>query len=58
MCHRYTSLSLYQEEPSRSPMLATINAAGYDDMLGGGTLDILHKVNVLDGLRSREIRAA
>jgi hypothetical protein len=52
--HRYMSLSLYQDEPSRLPILATAIATWYVELaqrsyihvLGGGALEILHKINV------------
>jgi hypothetical protein len=31
ICHRYMSLSLYQGEPSRLPILATTIATWYDE---------------------------
>jgi hypothetical protein len=32
ICHRYMSLSLYQDEPSRLPILATVIATWYDEL--------------------------
>jgi hypothetical protein len=32
LCHRYMSLPLYQDEPSRLPMLATAIATWYDKL--------------------------
>jgi hypothetical protein len=32
LCHRYMSLSLYQDEPSRLPILATVVATWYDKL--------------------------
>jgi hypothetical protein len=32
MCHRYMNLSLYQDEPSRLPILATAIATWYDEL--------------------------
>jgi hypothetical protein len=32
LCHRYMSLSLYQDEPSILPILATVIATWYDEL--------------------------
>jgi hypothetical protein len=32
ICHRYMSLSLYQDEPSRLPVLATAIVTRYDEL--------------------------
>jgi hypothetical protein len=32
LCHRYMSMSLYQDEPSRLPILATTIATWYDEL--------------------------
>jgi hypothetical protein len=62
MCHRYTSISLDREEPSRSLALATGIIARYDELtrgVGSTHQEVEHRDSTQgQRLRSRGIRLA